>query len=215
MISVRVRSTLLLLIGATVAALAAGCGEKSKAAPMPAGAVPDSFRVAFTTSKGTFVVQANRAWAPNGADRFYALATSGFFDDNRFFRVLPNYIAQFGINDRKAVNEQWDKQPLADDPRKESNARGTLVFTTSGANTRSHQIFINLKDNPKLDGQGFVPFGRIVAGMEVADSLYDDYGDDPQQHLISTLGNNYLLRMFPKLDYITTAKIVSDSAPSR
>lgn len=195
-----------------IATIAGGCGDRSKRAAVPSGAAPDSFRVAFTTNKGTFVVQANRDWAPNGADRFYALATSGFFDDNRFFRVLPHYIAQFGINDKKAVNEQWDKQPLADDPRKESNARGTLVFTTSGPNSRSHQVFINLKDNPKLDTQGFVPFGRVVSGMEVADSLYDDYGDDPQQHLISTLGNNYLLRMFPKLDYIISAKLVTDTA---
>ena len=194
------------------AVIAAGCGEKSKATAMPAGPAPDSFRVAFTTSKGTFVVQANRQWAPNGVDRFYALATSGFFDDNRFFRVLPGYIAQFGINNEKKVNEGWDKLALADDPRTESNARGTLVFTTSGPNTRSHQLFINLKDNPKLDSQGFVPFGRVVSGMAVADSLYDDYGDDPQQHLISTLGNNYLLRMFPKLDYIISAKLVADSA---
>jgi peptidyl-prolyl cis-trans isomerase A (cyclophilin A) len=192
-------------------AVAAGCGDKGKATTTPAGPAPDSFRVAFITSKGSFVVQANRSWAPNGADRFYALASSGFFDDNRFFRVLPGYIAQFGINDRKAVNEQWDATPLPDDPRKESNARGTLVFTTSGPNSRSHQIFINLKDNPKLDAQGFVPFGRVISGMAVVDSLYDDYGDDPQQRLISTLGNNYLLRMFPKLDYIVTARLVADT----
>jgi cyclophilin family peptidyl-prolyl cis-trans isomerase len=206
------RKRLLVIIGGAIALFVSACGEKSQSAAMPAGPVPDSFRVAFTTSKGTFVVQANRAWAPNGVDRFYALATTGFFDDNRFFRVLPNYIAQFGINDRKAVNEQWDAKPIPDDPRKESNTRGTLVFTASGPNTRSHQVFINLKDNPKLDAQGFVPFGRVVSGMEVADSLYDDYGDDPQQHLISTLGNNYLLRMFPKLDYIISAKVITDSA---
>jgi peptidyl-prolyl cis-trans isomerase A (cyclophilin A) len=210
-VTMMTRCRALTLLLATVA-IAGGCGDKSKQATVTAGAAPDSFRVAFTTSKGTFVVQATRAWAPNGADRFYALATSGFFDDNRFFRVLPNYIAQFGINDKKEVNERWDAQPLPDDPRKESNARGTLVFTTSGPNTRSHQVFINLKDNTKLDSQGFVPFARVVSGMEVADSLYDDYGDDPQQHLISTLGNNYLLRMFPKLDYIISAKLVTDTA---
>jgi peptidyl-prolyl cis-trans isomerase A (cyclophilin A) len=203
-------------LAALLLACIAACGGSSKdAAAVPTGAVPDSFRVAFTTNKGTFVVQANRAWSPNGADRFFLLASSGFFDENRFFRVLPGYIAQFGINDQKKVNERWDAKPIADDPARESNARGTIVFTTSGPDTRSHQLFINLKDNRKLDSQGFVPFGRVVSGMAVVDSLYDDYGEDPQQRLISTLGNNYLLRMFPKLDYITTAKIVGDSAASR
>jgi peptidyl-prolyl cis-trans isomerase A (cyclophilin A) len=198
-----------------VSAVAAACGGSSRdAAAVPAGPAPDSFRVAFATSKGTFVVAAHRTWSPNGADRFYALVRSGFFDENRFFRVLPGYIAQFGINDQKKVNERWDT-PIPDDPRRESNARGTLVFTSSGPDTRAHQLFINLKDNPKLDPQGFVPVGRVVSGMEVVDSLYNDYGDDPKQQLLATLGNNYLLRMFPKLDYITTARIVGDSASSR
>ena len=199
-----------------VLAMASACtGSSNDSAATAAGPAPASFRVAFTTSKGTFVVEATRAWAPNGADRFHALAASRFFDENRFFRVLPGYIAQFGINDEKKVNARWDERPIPDDPRRESNARGTIVFTTNGPDTRAHQLFINLKDNPKLDTQGFVPFGRVVSGMEVLDSLYDDYGEAPQQQLISTLGNNYLLRMFPKLDYITTAKILADSAASR
>ena len=196
-------------------AVLTGCSSSGDSAPTSAGPAPASFRVAFTTSKGTFVVEATRAWAPNGADRFYALARSGFFDENRFFRVLPGYIAQFGINDEKKVNKRWDDAPIPDDPRREGNARGTVVFTTNGPGTRAHQLFINLKDNPKLDSQGFVPFGRVVSGMEVVDSLYDDYGEAPQQQLISTLGNNYLLRMFPKLDYVTTAKVVGDTAASR
>ena len=204
-----------LAIAVLAVAATAACGDESGgSSATPAGPAPDSFRVAFATSKGTFVVDAHRAWSPNGADRFYALVRSGFFDENRFFRVLPAYIAQFGINDQKKVNERWDT-PIPDDPRRESNARGTLVFTTSGPDTRAHQLFINLADNKRLDPQGFVPFARVVSGMEVVDSLYDDYGDAPVQQLISTLGNNYLLRMFPKLDYITTARIVSDSAASR
>lgn len=193
-------------LGMSFSALAA-CGPSKDVPAIPSGPAPDSFRVAFATSKGTFVVEAIRAWSPNGADRFYALARTGFFDENRFFRVLPGYIAQFGINDQKKVNEQWDAKPIPDDPARQSNARGTLVFTSSGPNTRSHQLFINLKDNPKLDAQGFVPFGRVVSGMAVVDSLYDEYGETPQQQMIQALGNNYLLRMFPKLDYITTAKI--------
>ena len=195
-----------LVSGFLLAALAA-CGGSSKDADVvPAGPAPDSFRVAFVTSKGTFLVDAHRPWSPNGADRFYALVRSGFFDENRFFRVLPGYIAQFGINDKKKVNEKWDA-PIRDDPRRESNARGTLVFTSSGPDTRAHQLFINLADNKRLDAQGFVPFARVVSGMEVVDSLYDEYGEAPDQQLIVTLGNNYLLRMFPKLDYITTATL--------
>ena len=203
-----------LVSGFLLVALAACGGSSKDADAVPAGPAPDSFRVAFATSKGTFIVDAHRSWSPNGADRFHALVRSGFFDENRFFRVLPGYIAQFGINDQKKVNEKWDS-PIRDDPARQSNARGTLVLTSSGPDTRAHQVFINLADNKRLDTQGFVPFARVVSGMEVVDSLYDDYGDAPVQQLISTLGNNYLLRMFPKLDYITTARIVSDSAPSR
>ena len=202
-------ATVVLALAATAA-----CGDKPGAASAtPAGPAPDTFHVSFATSRGTFVVEGIRAWSPNGADRFYALAGSHFFDENRFFRVLPAYIAQFGINDQKKVNERWD-EPIPDDPRRESNTRGTLVFTSSGPGTRAHQLFINLADNKRLDPQGFVPFGRVVSGMEVVDSLYDDYGDAPVQQLISTLGNNYLLRMFPKLDYISTARVVGDSTTS-
>ena len=202
------------LLAACVAATLA-CGGSSKDAAIPAGPAPDSFRVAFTTSKGTFVVQADRAWAPNGADRFYALTRAGFFDEDRFFRVLPAYTAQFGINDDRKVNEQWDAKTIPDDPPRRSNARGTVGFTHTGPNTRRHQLFINLADNKRLDTQGFVPFGHVVSGMEVVDSLYSDYGDTPRQQLIATLGNNYLLRMFPKLDYVRTARLVTDSAASR
>jgi peptidyl-prolyl cis-trans isomerase A (cyclophilin A) len=200
----------------SIALTTIGCQGKSAASSgSPAGPAPDTFHVAFETTRGTFVVEGIRDWAPNGADRFYDLARTGFFDESRFFRVVPGYIAQFGISDDRKLNERWEDQPLTDEPRKVSNTRGTLVFTTSGPNTRSHQVFINLKDNPKLDGEGFVPFGRIVSGMAVADSLYDDYGETPKQQMIRTLGNNYLLRMFPKLDYVRTARIVTDSARSR
>ena len=194
-----------------LALLTLACGkEPSRAAP--AGPAPDSFRVAFETSKGRFVVEAVRAWAPNGADRFYALAREGFFDGERFFRVVPGFVAQFGIADDRKANERWEKLPLPDDPVRQHNVRGTIVFTTDGPNTRTHQMFVNLADNSRLDRDGFAPFGRVVEGMAVVDSLYDDYGDDPQQHLISTLGNNYLQRMFPKLDYIVTARVVGDTA---
>lgn len=175
--------------------------------------MPDSFRVALATSKGNVVVEIYKAWSPHGAERFYQLTAEGFFDNQRFFRVLPHYIAQFGANDDRKRNERWDKERIPDDPARETNARGTLAFAADAPNTRSHQLFFNLKDNPKLDPQGFVPIGRVVLGISVLDSLFDDYGETPRYHLIATLGNSYLKRMFPKLDYIETARIVG--APTR
>ncbi len=172
------------------------------------GPAPDSFRVAFETSRGTFVVAAYRAWAPHGVDRFHALVAEGFFDDNRFYRVLPGFIAQFGANDDRRRNERWEKEPLPADSAREKNTRGTVSYAMLDPASRTHQLFINLKDNKSLDADGFAPIGRVVEGMAVADSLYDEYGDDPRYQLIATQGNKYLARMFPKLDYIRTARLV-------
>jgi peptidyl-prolyl cis-trans isomerase A (cyclophilin A) len=174
----------------------------------PVGPTPDSFRVAFATSRGTFVVEAKRAWAPRGVDRFYQLVGDGFFDENRFYRVLPGFIAQFGANGEPARNKAWEETPLPDDTTHEKNVRGTVSFASLGPGTRTHQLFVNLKDNPNLDAQGFAPIGRVVVGMSVVDSLYDDYGEIPKYHLIATIGNKYLARMFPKLDYIKTARVI-------
>jgi len=198
-----------------VSLLSLACSEKGPRRAPPSGATPDSFDVSFETSKGTFVVRAVRDWAPRGVDRFYQLAGEGFFDDNRFYRVLPGYIAQFGASDDRPRNEYWEAHPLQDDPPREKNLRGTLSFAFLSANGRTHQLFVNLKDNPGLDRDGFVPIGRVVKGMAVVDSLYDEYGDDPKYQLVATQGNRYLARMFPKLDYIETAKIVAPTAPSK
>jgi peptidyl-prolyl cis-trans isomerase A (cyclophilin A) len=202
------RSHLVLPISAAVS-LVLACTEAPPPSAVHAPA-PDSFRVAFTTSRGDFVVQVHRAWAPHGADRFWELAGEGFFDENRFYRVLPGFIAQFGANDDRRRNERWEEQPLPDDTARAKNTRGTLSFASLGPGTRRHQLFINLKDNASLDAQGFAPIGRVVEGMAVVDSLYDEYGEDPKYHLIATQGNKYLARMFPKLDYIKTARIVPD-----
>jgi peptidyl-prolyl cis-trans isomerase A (cyclophilin A) len=175
---------------------------------IPTGPAPDSFRVAFETSKGNFTVQVNRAWAPHGADRFYQLVVTQFFDGERFFRVIPEFIAQFGLSDKKATNELWDDKTIPDDSVREHNVRGTLTFAMEGANTRSHQVFFNLADNSRLDKDGFAPVGKVIDGQSVVDSLYGGYGERINQHLVSTLGNSYLQRMFPKLDYIKTARLV-------
>jgi peptidyl-prolyl cis-trans isomerase A (cyclophilin A) len=189
-------------------ALASCGGGTPEALDVASGPAPDTFRVAFETNRGTFVVEAVRAWAPHGVDRFYALTRAGFFDEDRFFRVIPGFVAQFGINDKPNVNERWDEKPIPDDSVHQSNARGALTFATEGPGTRTHQLFVNLADNPRLDKQGFAPIGRVVTGMEVVDSLYGGYEDAPVQRLIQRLGNSYLARMFPKLDYVKTARVI-------
>jgi peptidyl-prolyl cis-trans isomerase A (cyclophilin A) len=203
-------TTLCLALLMSVVACKDGDGSSSQSAVT--GPAPDSFRVAFETSRGPFVVQVSRALSPKGADRFYELVQSKFFDDARFFRVVPGFVAQFGINDKPKVNDAWDAKTIPDEPVKETNARGTIVFATSGPDSRSHQLFINLVDNGRLDAMGFAPFGRVVEGMGVVDSLYADYGETPDQHMIQTLGNSYLERNFPKLDYIKSTRVETGAA---
>jgi len=186
--------------------------------PLPPAAAdaasPDSFRVKFATTKGNFTVDVTRAWAPRGADRFYRLVTDGYFTDIRFFRVLPGFMAQFGMSGNPALTAKMDSLRIPDDPVTQSNKRGMVTFATAGPNTRSSQFFINYGDNASLDSQGFSPFGRVVDGMKVVDALYGGYGEGapngagPSQDLIRTRGNEYLQRAFPKLDYIKSATIV-------
>jgi len=204
------RRTISFLALATVSLAAGACADKAQPAAQPpviAGPAPDSFRVTFETSRGPFVVAVTRAWAPRGADRFRDLVRAQFFDDDRFFRVVPGFVVQWGLNDKPAVNAQWDSLRITDDSVRQSNLRGTLTFATEGPDTRSHQVFINLADNARLDALGFAPIGRIVQGMDVVDSLYGGYGERPDQEMIGSLGNAYLARMFPKLDYIKSARI--------
>lgn len=173
------------------------------------GPAPNGFKINFDTSKGTFVVEAHRDWAPQGVDRFYELVNSGFFNEARFFRIAKGFVVQFGINKDPAVEAKWRAMSIPDDPVKESNKRGYLTFATAGPNTRTTQIFINLADNERLDGRGFAPFGKVVQGMDVVDNLYSGYGEEPQQPMIEENGNQYLQNHFPQLDYIKTAKIVT------
>lgn len=180
------------------------------AAPAAAQA-PDSFRVAFETTRGNFAVDVFRDWSPRGADRFHELVTSGYFQDVAFFRVLPGFVAQFGMHGDPTVHQRWSDNRIPDDPVKQSNKRGTLVFATSGPNTRGNQFFINFSDNAGLDGQGFSPFGRVAEGMNVVDSIYAGYGEAPDQSRIAVDGNTYLKREFPRLDYIKSARVVGSS----
>lgn len=175
---------------------------------------PAVFRANFDTSKGGFIVEVTRDWAPLGADRFYTLVKSGFFDDARFFRVIPGFMVQFGLAGKPEENKKWGN--LTDDPVKESNKPGYITFATAGPGTRTTQVFINYGDNARLDGQGFAPFGKVVSGMDVVQELYSEYGEGapqgagPAQDQIQALGNSYLERDFPKLDYIKTAKLAGN-----
>ncbi|PYP78563.1 MAG: peptidylprolyl isomerase [Gemmatimonadetes bacterium] len=188
--------------------------NRDRPASVVVAPMPDTFHVALATSKGDVLVEVYKEWSPHGAERFYQLVSEGFFDDQRFFRVIPQYIAQFGASADPKKNDRWDDAKIPDDRRTQSNARGTLSFAAEAPNTRSHQLFFNLKDNPKLDPQNFIPIGRVVEGMSVLDSLYDDYGDTPKYRLVASLGNEYLHRMFPRMDYIKTARIVGAAAPA-
>jgi peptidyl-prolyl cis-trans isomerase A (cyclophilin A) len=170
---------------------------------------PETFRVNFETSAGPFVVEVTRAWAPLGADRFYNLAKNGFFDGNRFFRVVPGFIVQFGLPGEPKIGAAWERANIPDDPVTQNNKRGTLVFATAGPNTRTTQLFINFRDNTRsLDPQGFAPFGTVVSGMEVVDKINAEYGEQPDQGRIHEQGNAYLVKSFPRLDFIKRASIV-------
>jgi peptidyl-prolyl cis-trans isomerase A (cyclophilin A) len=168
---------------------------------------PATYKARFDTTKGAFVVEVHRDWAPNGADRFYNLVKNGFFDDCRFFRVVPDFMVQFGINGDPAVQSAWRSANLKDDPVKQSNKRGYITFATAGPNTRTTQVFINFKDNGGLDRQGFAPFGEVVSGMDIVDKITSQYGEKPNQGSIQMEGNTYLNKDFPKLDYVKTATI--------
>ena len=169
---------------------------------------PATFQAAFDTSKGRFVVDVHREWAPIGADRFYNLVKNGFFDDVRFFRVIGGQLAQFGMHGDPRVQDAWRDADVQDDPVKHSNTRGTVSFASRGPNTRTTQLFINLTDNRAYDRLGFAPFAEVVTGMDIVDSLYAGYEERPEQGLIDEEGNAYLTREFPNLDYVKKAAIL-------
>jgi peptidyl-prolyl cis-trans isomerase A (cyclophilin A) len=174
---------------------------------------PATYKVKFDTSKGAFVVEVHRDWAPNGADRFYNLVKNGFYNDARFFRVISDFMVQFGINGNPQISKVWRDANIKDDPVKASNKRGMITFATAGPDTRTTQVFVNFGNNAGLDDQGFAPFGQVVSGMDAVDALYSGYGEGapqghgPNQGIVQSMGNAYLEKAFPKLDYIKTATI--------
>jgi peptidyl-prolyl cis-trans isomerase A (cyclophilin A) len=202
----------------------AACNKAAKQAPGPAlltpnptelaAPAPDSFTVRFETSKGAFTAQFFRAWAPLGVDRFHYLAKNGYYDGVVFFRVLPNFVVQFGIHGDPKVSEAWRGRSIQDDKVVQSNQQGFITYAMGGPNTRTTQIFINKRDNGRLDSLGFAPIGKITDGMHIVEQIYGGYGEGgprgggPDQEAIRLQGNAYLNRMFPRLDSIVTARIV-------
>jgi peptidyl-prolyl cis-trans isomerase A (cyclophilin A) len=169
---------------------------------------PADFKVLFTTTAGNFTVEVHRDWAPLGADRFYNLVRHGFFTNASFFRVVPGFVVQFGLNADPAVNQVWQQANIKDDPVTQTNKRGSLVFATAGPNTRTTQLFINFGDNGRLDGMGFAPFGEVIDGMDVVDKIYPGYGEQPNQALITSQGDKYISQSFPKIDKIKIARVI-------
>jgi peptidyl-prolyl cis-trans isomerase A (cyclophilin A) len=210
---IRRRSILTL---ALLAALATPAFAQSPNLSNPAALTeqaPATYKVKFDTTKGAFVVQITRAWAPIGADRFYNLVKNGFYDNVRFFRVISGFMVQFGINGDPGVMAKWREAPIKDDPVTQSNKRGYITFATAGPNTRTSQVFINFNDNTQLDQMGFAPFGRVLSGMDVVDKLNAEYGEGaprgrgPDQSRMQREGNAYLAKDFPRLDYVKKATI--------
>src|SRR5271155_1892254 len=174
---------------------------------------PAVYRVDVDTTKGPFVIEVHRDWAPNGADRFYNLVKNGFYDNTRFFRVIEGFMVQFGVNGDPKVSAVWREARIKDDPVRISNKRTFVTFATAGPNTRTTQVFISFGDNHNLDSQGFAAFGQVVSGMKVVDSLYNGYGEGapqglgPDQGKLQAEGNAYLAQRFGLLDYIKKATI--------
>jgi peptidyl-prolyl cis-trans isomerase A (cyclophilin A) len=177
---------------------------------------PDVYKVKFTTTRGEFTMVVTRAWAPLGADRFYNLVKHHFYDNASAFRVVPGFVAQFGISSFPPVTAAWERTEIKDDPVTQSNKKGYVTFATAGPNTRTTQVFINLKDNAGLDSRGFAPFATVDAeGMKVVDMFYDQYGDGAgiDQGQIEKQGKAYLDKSFPKLDTIKSA-VITDPPPA-
>ncbi len=218
-----------LLAGAllSVLLLLPACGDGGEADPAVAqdpllrpgqlvDPAPDRFQVEFQTTAGDFVVTVERAWAPMGADRFYNLVQAGYYDDTRVHRVVPGFMAQFGLHGDPRVNQVWGRALIQDDPVVESNLRGRITFAKAGPNSRTTEVFISLVDNVRLDDDGFAPFGEVTQGMEAVDAFYGDYGDGPPRGdgpyaaMARARGNEYLDEEYPELTRIIEARVMDE-----
>jgi peptidyl-prolyl cis-trans isomerase A (cyclophilin A) len=177
---------------------------------------PQLFDITFHTTKGNFTITVHRTWAPHGADRLYNLAKNHFFDGEKFFRVVPGFVVQFGISPFPEVSKAWSQATIPDDPITVHNTRGAVSFASAGPNTRTTQIFINTGNNLQLDTDQFAPVGNVSSGMAVVDKLYGGYGDETTSHQpeMQNGGNDWLEKHYPKLDSIKTAAVSNESNPA-
>lgn len=190
---------------------AASVAPEPEVPPFTPGVLPDSFVARLATTKGEVDIIVRRDWAPNGAAQFYEAVATGYYDGARFFRTIRGFVSQFGLAADTAVTARWRTRTIPDDPVTQTNRRGTLVFASGGPNTRTTQMFVNLRDNPRLDGLGFPPIGEVIRGLDAVDSLYTGYGDGanaPSQERITREGEAYLAANFPLLDRILRATVI-------
>ena len=206
------------LLSLLVACSTAPEAEKAEAPPPEPVKPPEVYRVKLETTKGDIIIEVHQEWAPRGADHFFELVHSKFYDNSRFFRVVRRYIAQFGINSDPKTQSLWAQMRIRDDPVKQSNKKGFVTFAKLGPASRTTQVFINLRDNEALDKDGFAPFGQVIEGMDIVERLWSSYGEvaprgtgpDPTQ--IELQGDAYLEQQFPRLDKIVRATIITDTA---
>jgi peptidyl-prolyl cis-trans isomerase A (cyclophilin A) len=212
---------------AAVALVSSGCRSTPAAPPLralllpiPPERAPERFRVRFETTRGEFAVEAHRAWAPLGVDRFYQLAKLGYYDGTRFFRVVDGFMVQWGISGDTAVGAVWHDRSIPDDPVAQTNSRGRVTFATGGPNSRSTQLFVNYRDNAFLDARGFAPIGEVIDGMDVLDNLWRSYGEappqgrGPEQRRIRQEGEAYLAREFPQLEKVIRTSVEIPPLPA-
>jgi peptidyl-prolyl cis-trans isomerase A (cyclophilin A) len=217
------RKAVLLALLTCVAVAGCGGGGASSSGPPSAllhpakltAKAPQLYTVTVKTTKGTFTIGVHRTWAPNGADRFYNLVKARFFDGVKFFRVVPKFVVQFGISPYPDVSSAWKKATIPDDITHVHNDLGGVTFASAGPNTRTTQVFINLGSNENLDAS-FPPFGSVLSGLDVVQKLYSGYGDEPTPHQgeMTTQGNAWLDKHYPKLDSIETARVTAESNPA-
>jgi len=212
-----IRTTTVVFALAMLTMVAGGAAAQAPSLKNPASLkeqAPASYKVKFDTSVGVFVIQVNLEWAPLGADRFYNLVKNGFFDDARFFRAISGFMVQFGINGDPAVSAAWRNARIGVDPVKQSNKSMYITYAMGASpDTRTTQVFINYGNNANLDAMGFAPFGEVIEGKDVVNKIHTGYGEGaprgkgPEQGRVQMEGNAYLMKDFPKLDYIKKATI--------
>lgn len=211
--SLRNKLTTRLYLGCIALALAStgmSCNQNTSDVPPIPTVRAEAYSVLFETTKGNFTVEVHPDWSPNGAARFRELIELGYYDQCRFFRVVPGFMVQWGMSGDPKMNQQWGENNIPDDPVKKSNTRGYMTFAKTGMpNSRSTQLFINYGDNASLDSQGFSPFAIVSDGMDVVNGINSEYGERPDQNMIRTRGNEYLTQSFPRLDYILKATLVA------